>query len=530
MIGQGRFERALAYVRRSEVHRDLEVLLRPDGNVGAPRQLAVDVLLAGMMLTFEEYGSLALTKVHEVLTTSLPRNVQTQYGLRSPNGRSLTLRQVRYTWNTINDRLDHTKTRSPGLDEVARAERAEQLTSVVDRLVGAAGQVVAPEGRWAVDETAVDAAARFGFRTNAAGARKVVSADPDARLGYRTKTQANRSKHVFGYQMTAFARIGAVGEAEVPLLIDRFAVTPGNVRGTRVAVEALESFQAEGVATREVVIDRGISFAKSKNWAEPLRDMGVEQVLDMHPIDQGPRPMASGVLMLDGWAHCPSTPEKLLKISRPTQLSIGPKPKRGKVKIAKWKKRKRALKQFSKQIAERQQYRFERMGKTSNGNERFRCPARAGKIACSGCPLSMDSPPEVPEVTPPTELPKACAQETITIGPEASSRLRQKLYWGSEEWIRSYARRTRVEGSFGVLKGARGGRLQRGWTHQVGIVKTTFLLAIAVSVQNLNILTAWAHRTGDTRDPLTQMDVTVHGFVELAADGSPVEANAPPGS
>ena len=74
-----------------------------------------------------------------------------------------------------------------------------------------------------------------------------------------------------------------------------------------------------------------------------------------------------------------------------------------------------------------------------------------------------------------------------------------------------------------------GGGIQRGWTRQHGLVKTTLLLAIAVAASNLRILLSWARRTRDTRDPLTTMDVASRGFVELDDDGHPLAATGPPG-
>lgn len=527
MIITAKFEQTLAYVRRAGVCEDLETLLRPDEANGRPRQLAVDVLLAAMMLTYSKHKSLTLTRIHDTLTEELSRPTQVQYGIRR-EGRELTIRQVRYTWNAIADRLDHTKTRHPDLKKVERGERADHLDAVVSKLVQAASAHLGSTGRWAIDETAIDATARRRYRVTKKGKRKLASADPDARIGYRTNTQANRSNRVFGYQMTTFVRTGCVEDDDIPLLTEAIKVTPGNVRGTGVALETIDEFLAAEVAVTEILADRGITFSVATNWAEQLAARGVAQVQDVHPADRGARPSPKGYLMIDGWAHCPSIPEHLKIIKRPANLSVKPKPPRGKGKLAKWKKRKRAIQEFEALIAERATYRFEPVGKTSAGNDRFRCPARAGKLACDGCPLSELLPAELPRVQAPTVKQKACAQETITIPSAESVKLRQDLYWGSQEWIRSYSRRSRAEASYGVLKGVGDGGLQRHWTFQVGLVKTTLLLAIAVAAINFKQLQRWAKRTGDTRDPLVGMNTKGHGFVELDATGNPITGAGPP--
>ncbi|MGH8980553.1 MAG: hypothetical protein ACRDWE_05970, partial [Acidimicrobiales bacterium] len=56
---------------------ELEAILNPT-RTGRPRQLKVDVFLAGVMLTAMKQGSLTLSTVHETLTKALPRSTQMQ--------------------------------------------------------------------------------------------------------------------------------------------------------------------------------------------------------------------------------------------------------------------------------------------------------------------------------------------------------------------------------------------------------------------------------------------------------------------
>jgi len=184
---------------------------------------------------------------------------------------------------------------------------------------------------------------------------------------------------------------------------------------------------------------------------------------------------------------------------------------------------------FTRLIAERAQYRFELHGHTSSGNRRFISSARAGKMRCPGFPASLHLQ-DVPDcVHPEGNIPSSCEQATITVGAGVDLKLRQRHYWGGPDWIPAFARWTRVEGSFGIMKSPNdGGGVRRGWTHQVGLVKTAFALAVYIAAQNLRRLLDWAARTGDTRDPLTGIDVTNHGFVELDAHGRPLAGIPPP--
>ncbi|WP_395659984.1 hypothetical protein [Nocardioides sp.] len=540
------FDRYLAYIHRTGLHTELEAALRPTAS-GRPRALRTDVLLAGMLATFNAHQSLALTTLHATLTTELDRNYQRRLGIRDQHGTPITLRQVRYLWSSVTDLFEHTPARRTGLDVEERAMRAEHLQDFLDRLLGAATDHIGVTGRYAVDGTAIESAARGKRRprANAADGTDVPattlattipaaaadggadledaadrvgrSADCDAAWGYRTRTYDNKTNLMFGYQMLAFTRVGAVGEDQ-PLLTERIAVVAGNNPGISETLDTLDRLQATAAVT-EVIADRGFSYKKVEDWATPLRDRGVKQVLDLHENDHGARVHPDhGYVMVDGWAHCPSIPDRLVDIARPARFTVGKLKKSAtREERAEHARRTRELADFNADIAERATYRFEPHGKTKNGSPRFICPARAGKLKCAACPLSQLLPDPTPEADPDLDqLPTACKQATITIPVTVEAKVRQEHYWGSPEWQKSYGRRVRVEGAFGLLKSAKSGGVRRGWTYQVGLVKTTLLLGIAVAATNINQLLTWARRTGNTRDPLTTLDVTDHGFVELA--------------
>jgi len=161
---------------------------------------------------------------------------------------------VRYVLEAIERKYAYTAKRRPGLDDPARVERQESFQEVIDQfLAGSIPAHLVGQGRFAVDASAIDSAARGkkmpqgtkkerarakaerAARTDAENAELDALAaevnadseaghsyDPDARWGYRTKTFDNKTKKCFGYQLIAFTRVGAVGqEGREPLLIDR---------------------------------------------------------------------------------------------------------------------------------------------------------------------------------------------------------------------------------------------------------------------------------------------------------------------
>ncbi|MGE9781899.1 hypothetical protein [Janibacter sp. G368] len=534
MIGTRKWERTLAYVHRIGLVDDIETHLR-EGRGGRRRGLRVDVLLAAMMLTYQDGGNLTLKRVHANLTT-LPLGVKEQYGLTD-----IKVHNVYYLWSRVTRLHDFSHNTRPGLDAVERAEREERFQHFLDRMAGAAGDHIRPTGRWAADASAIESAARGGSAPrdedgNIDGTKPTGSYDRDARWGYRTKTYDNKTNKLFGYQLHALVRVGKPGE-DVPHLIDRFTLTPGNDYDVAHTIDMFDTLARDGIQPVEVLSDRGYSYTGPEKWATQLTSRGITQVLDMHKADRGPHGHDDGYLMIDGWPHHPSIPEHLVTIERPARMTVGPRPANvDKVKLAAWEKRRDGVRAFTDLMAQRELYRYDRVAKakTPGGSERYRCPGKSGKIRCEGC-ATVDAQwgyVDAPHVhlTPDGVIPKACQQATITIRGDVDRKLRQDLPWGSPEWIAHFGRRTRVEGYFGLMKSADGdGSVRRGWTRQVGRVKTGMLLAIAIAAHNLQQLTHWAARHGDTTDPLTTMDTTVGEFVELPTPPAPTDpGTAPP--
>ena len=76
---------------------------------------------------------------------------------------------------------------------------------------------------------------------------------------------------------------------------------------------------------------------------------------------------------------------------------------------------------------------------------RLICPAQAGKVRCTSCPMSMRLPDDRPVVVDPPELataPKACRQKTVTIPGWVTSKLRQRHTWGTPGLSRTHDVRT----------------------------------------------------------------------------------------
>lgn len=556
MIRRSEMDRALRLVQRSGVHRTLEALVRPAEAGGRPRQLSMDVFLAGIIVTASSGRRLALTEVHKTLTRELARSARVQLGTcwsgQAGEECNLSVRQVRYLLEAIEKKLAYTDGRAPDLSEADKEHRAAALQNIADALLAATVPAhLPPADRFALDSTVIESYGRGRRRCKTTD--PVVkeeldlaelagyvgddgkAADPDARWCYRTRTYDNKTSIVFGYDAFAITRINAPQDSssDSPKLIERLVVAPGGRDVTAPALGMLDRLAQDERVVREVVADRAWSYKLPEAWAYELRARNIEQVLDLHPNDHGARDH-EGMRIIAGVPHCPSMPDELVDIRRPARLSAGEKPGPGASldKLRSWKQASDELEEFQAKIEERQTYAFRRVaGPDAKGRERYECPAQAGKIKCDLCPLSQLFPEDlatVAEPPAPDTAPKCCTQRTVTIPGTVTPKVRQRLYWGSPEWISAFNRRVRIEGSFGNLKSPKTENIRRGWTYVMGLIKTTLMLVCATVAGNLRLLRKWAERTGDTADELTRPDPPLVGFEEIDPDAGAAGVLGPP--
>ncbi len=588
------FERPLRAVRDCGIDRELEALLRPTGVGGRPRTIDVDVFLAGIIATVLSGRALTVVNVHRTLTVELSRSFQVALGLVT-KGPDDTSRLVGYhTLTRLLASIDRKLRAHADVDDYADTTPDQRLYAALQRLSDLLLDVVSPDrlrgrGSWALDGTGIDSFAKGTRRLLAAvspdadhapdGVRAPTEADwtdaversrswdDDAQWGYRTKTYDNRSTWVFGYHAFAMVSADAVScpEEARPFLVQRIALRPANADASDAALTLVDSLRASGHVVSELLNDREFSFKTADKWAVPLRERGIEQVHDLHPNDRGPRDF-HGVLWLDGAPHCPSTPERLHVIAKPSNM-IPKKPREADPAEA-WVEYRRALDaiaRFGELIAERRQYVLvlNATKDSVSGKAQFMCPAQAGKLRCANNELSTYLDESIPEVeNPPVLLPlpsippkpgkgasaadreghaaqkaeytrqaeylKVCRQPTLVIPGHIQDKLRQRHYWGSPEWFDAYKRRVLIEGIFGTWKNPSAPNVKRGWIRVVGIVKTMIMLSCFAAAQNIQRLRAWAHDTGDVDHWLLAPDPDDFGWEERETDIFTAAPHAPP--
>lgn len=545
------FRKALITVRRSGIAEDLEKRIKSDQG-GRPRLLPVEVLLAACITVFgPDHKTATLVQIHAALTERLPVSEQLRLGIAKATPTSLeqlAIHQVRYLFKVVCRLLDYSPTtgRLPDgwdakhkpvyrrLTEQERIDREAQALRYVTRLLSASLGPAPEPTVLAMDASGIRTMARRVHQTKAAKhddyrldqsvfvKNPTGGYDPDARSGHATPTQAKYdSDLVFGYQLiTATASYEKDSPFRRLYPIVGLTAIPANANQPGPALRVIdEIIQQQGVRPGVLITDRGYTKSVAADWADPLRERGIEQVLDLLEKQRCVRPdPVTGAIMIDGWPYVPWTPEHLRHIQRPEYWTVQvPGPRASKAKVERYEKYKKDLERFRREHAELAKYALTPNGSIrANGSRQFKT-TRFGAERATAAQRNTN----------------VFKQATVVIGAKVCPEIRQRLRWGSNEWITAWGRREGVESGYSNLKGPDTERFERGTIRVVGLVATTLMLTFAAVHYNLRLLTKWAAKNDsyDADPELLSFDRNVIGFELVTLDniserGSPKPAAA----
>jgi len=306
------------------------------------------------------------------------------------------------------------------------------------------------------------------------------SNDPDASFGHAKRNAPGAKDYLFfGYYAQVATMVRDEGGARVPELVRRIAVHAPAVDPAAVMAQTLVRLSGDGIALGDVLADCGYSNRVPQTFAAPLRRAGANLVMDLHPGDRGRHGTFEGAIAANGALFCPATPAPL--------LDLGPL-KRGASE--------EETAAHDARFAELMRYKFCALSAPDDdGYQRVICPAAAGKVRCPHKAASLSLSFERPTVThPPTELPRCCAQVSITVAPQVNEKTRQKHDYPGPAHRDSYARRTAAERSYASLADPSVGGIRRGWCRLFGRAKNTLMYALAVLVRNVRIVESFERR------------------------------------
>lgn len=297
--------------------------------------------------------------------------------------------------------------------------------------------------------------------------RAVTSADPDARLGWRTRKNQSSSSIFNGYDLHLLVDGGTVGKPSQPYFIRGMILRPAGSYKLEAGLAALTTLPG-GFPGKCLVSDRGYSQGLPENWHFKLQDLGIEYAHDLRKNQRKPRISSKrGTFWLDGELYVDALPEKYRDLSN---YSIGMK---------------RADQDELRAMYDaRIPYAFAPNTKVRpDGSVQLKGPARAGKVSCPNYPKSRE------DVVPTNCIagqPCACGS-TIVIKRDEAARERQLHPFGSTRWCEVYGMRSAVESDNAQLKAWRGS-VRRHSTYVFGTTANTLLLALQCAAVNISML------------------------------------------
>ena len=435
-----------------------------------PRQLSVRTLLLGVLLAGADHRPAHLSRVHDALVR-LGAKERLELGVLtfSPRGpHLLTYRQVEYTARLVVSAL------RPDEPDGAGAPLLESL-------IGALLESSVPQWAKKISSSlAVDWSDIESF-SKPPPKKGGDCADPEASWGHRRgKGPGQKDELFFGYYFSLATIVNEEGASAVPELVRAMAV--GSCREDPVPsiVSALKRLYGSGVVIGDVLADSGYAHRRAESFALPVRALGANLVMDLHPGDRGPQGTFAGAIMHNGNLYCPATPKVLFEIGPLARDACMAE-----------------LEAHDRLTAELSCYKLGRISADdADGYHRVLCPAVTRKCRC---PLRKDSMklsfdrPEV--VLAPRPAPRCCVQKTITVPPSVNAKTAQKHDYPSKAHRRSYARRTAVERSNSRVKDPASIDVAKGWCRLMGLVPISLFLCCALVVRNLAVSDAFCERT-----------------------------------
>ena len=173
---------------------------------------------------------------------------------------------------------------------------------------------------------------------------------------------------------------------------------------------------ARGVVVHDLLAESGYAYRQPEHFALPLRAIGAQLVIDLHPNDRGPKGTFSGAICHNGNLYCPATPKALFGLS---PLARGASEEE--------------VAAPDEQSAELSRYKLGRLTTDDDGYHRVGCPAVLGKCRCPLRPASMARPQHLPEILEPPQLPPVCSTKqglTVPPGGQREDRVEARLSLG----------------------------------------------------------------------------------------------------
>ncbi len=489
-----------AVIDTAGVAARIEALL-PAGTI-RPRQLKVRTLLIGMTLAMLDGRAALLRGVHKTLT-ELPTDEQRRLGviaLWNTGPHRLTYRQVEYTFALMVKALSKDK---------PDGAPSEILSEILDQLLEASVTVLGEpdSSSYAVDWTDQqswsrpprseraepqdtelvegDAEPADEHTDQPAPKHDRRHTDREAAWGHRRgNAPGQKDETFFGYYLQAVTIVRDEHGPDVPELARRMHLASSDHDPPSALVPVLQRMHNSDIPIGDLLADSGYSYRKPEHWALPIRQLGAQLIVDLHPNDRGPHGTHMGATLNNGNLYCPATPNTLLE--------LGPLPRSASAE---------QTQTHDNRCRELARYKLSPItGHDPDGYHRAICPAAQGKLRCPLRPASMTLPHDRPTIPQPPEHPPACCQQkTITVPAHVNAKTAQKHDYPSPQHRTSYNRRTAAERTFATITDRATNDLSHGWCRLTGLTPIALFAATALIARNIRTADAFAARQADNQ-------------------------------
>ncbi|QKV92954.1 hypothetical protein HUT19_15290 [Streptomyces sp. NA02950] len=543
MIPNSKVGQLLTLLDRSGLPQQMEDLLH--GRPG-PAGVRPRTVLAGLLLSAYYTGRATIAEAWRILHFRLESRARTWLGI--PDKPPATAREgiaasrrLYRGWDRITTVLDPARcdrrarlsladaeAYADGWDVPSGRKTAERLQRLANQLVLTPVRLARQRGYlrgWrgdiGVDATAIPVLARP--RSERAGTASV-----EITAGWHYS--AGSDEPTFGYSASFVVAAHSRHPKEqagkptaYPQLCVGLILDTPTVRTGPNALTALTQLGELGLPAGTCAADRAYTGCAPENFQIPVRLLGYRLALDYKVEDRGQQGSWKGALLIDGSLACPHTPTALAQATQGADDDAVRLPSE----------------ELQAAIAEREPYFLKtKQGPDARGTIRLHCPAagpspsvncprrdrlRPGKPRGSGPPPAVINladtrkraahPAARPTVQlpgdewltrpPAEELPDVCGKSAINVPADAHgdrkiAKFRQDSHYLTGTWTATYKPiRSHNEGIHGRLKS---GEMDIGNPKHrpaPGQVAQTLLVAIMVTIGNLDILETWLYqRTG----------------------------------
>ena len=509
-------ERVEAIIDACAITNRIELLL-PAGV--RPRQLKARTLMIGMTLTILDGRDALLSNVHKTLL-ALPIDDQRGLGVIAAwkhGPHTLSYRQLEYTYRLIATKLSK---------EEPDGSPSQTLSEVLDRLLEASVQVLGEPATssytvdWTDHETwsrpppKPKPAAENEHRTEpAAGDQQPAASDTDAPAaanddkqpaddaaehsepdrqparhsrrdreaawGHRNTNHPAHNQMFYGYYLQAVTAVRDERGPHVPELARRIHLASCDHDPPAQIVPVIERMHQDDIQIADLLADSGYSYRQPQTFALPIRALGAQLIIDLHPNDRGTDGTHMGAIRHNGNLYCPATPTNLLELG---PLARGASTEQTDA--------------HDRLCAELHRHKLSPItAHDQDGYHRVICPAAQQKLRCPLKATSMTLPHDRPTIlTPPQHPPVCCAHKTITVPPTVNTKTAQKHDFPSPAHRDSYNRRTAAERTFATLTNRSTNDLSRGWCRLTGLTPIALFTATALIARNIRTADAFNAR------------------------------------